>query len=61
MKIVLEWALWAIRDAGGSAEEMWGLIENLGLVPLRIGAELTPTSLDELQHTEICYLLLQRR
>jgi len=61
VRIVLEWALWTIRGAGGSPEQMWQLIEEMDMKVCRIENRLEEVSRAQLIETELCYLLLQRR
>jgi FkbM family methyltransferase len=62
IKIVLEWALWTIRGAGGTPEEVWALIEGMGLEAFRIAetSALERVDLAQLLHIHFCYLVLRR-
>lgn len=60
VKIVLEWALWTIRGAGGTPERMMELIAQMGLETWVIEQTLRRIELEELRHTEIAYLALAK-
>lgn len=60
MRIVLEWALWAIRDSGGTPEAMAGLIQSMGLEAWIIEQKLRKVSFDELPKVDFAYLALAR-
>lgn len=60
MRIVLEWALWTIRDSGGTPEALAALIEQLGLEAWIIDQQLRRVSFEELPRIDFAYLALAR-
>lgn len=60
IRIILEWALWTIRDSGSTPEEMWDLLRGMDLRVFKIGQTVEAIDLPQLAGTEICYLLLER-
>ncbi len=62
VRIILEWALWTIRGADGTPEEMWKLMQDtgLGIYKIESDASTKQTNLKELLATEFCYLLLAK-
>ncbi len=60
IRVIFEWALWTIRDAGGSPRQIWDLIRGFGFKASEIGQSLRRVDLKDLEKTPMCYLLLER-